>query len=270
MRYILILIILSVVLFPENLFSMETNMLKTADGYQIAFDHYKQGNSSVVILSHGFFNNKDAYLFKSMAEKFSLHFDVISFDYRGHGKSNGLFSWTSNETEDLRTVIAFAKQYGYEKIGVIGFSLGGAIALIEASENGDIDTVISVSAPFDFWKINYRFWEREMFNDLMLNLGPKGKGKGIRPGNPFLPKIKPIDVVDKVSPRPVLFVHGRNDWLIYFEHSEKLFQKAKEPKNIIFVDDAGHAEKIFDEKPDEFMNICTDWFTKTLNHEVKL
>ena len=130
--------------------------------------------------------------------------------------------------------------------------------------------MISVSSPYDFWKIDYRFWEKEMLEDLKLNLGAKGKGKGLRPGNPFLPKVRPIDVVAKIAPRPILFIHGRQDWLIHPIHSAKLFRKAKQPKKLVLVDNAGHAEKIYDINPDKFIKICSDWFVQTLRDEVKV
>ena len=244
--------------------------LLTADNHKIAVEHLKTGHEEVVILAHGFYNNKDAYLFQKMAEQLSRNFDVISFDFRGHGKSSGLFSFTSLETEDLRAVVAYAKERSYRSIGVIGFSLGAAVAIIEGSRNLDIQSFISVSSPHDFWKIDYRFWEKEMLEDLKLNLGAKGKGKGLRPGNPFLPKVRPIDAVAKIAPRPILFIHGRQDWLIHPIHSAKLYRKAKQPKKLVLVDNAGHAEKIYDAKPDEFIKMCSDWFAQTLKDEVKV
>src|SRR5205823_1620387 len=118
----------------------------------------------------------------------------------------------------------------YKKIGVIGFSMGAAAALIEASRNRAIRSVIAVSAPSDCNRIDFHFWESEMLNDLKLNIGPKGKGKGVRPGSPFGSKIKPLDIVAKISPTPVLFLHGEKDWLIKSRHSQKLYAAASEPK----------------------------------------
>jgi pimeloyl-ACP methyl ester carboxylesterase len=244
---------------------MKTSLtLKIEDATEIAFDHYKMGNSGVIVLAHGFFNNKDAYLFKKIAEMFSKEYDVISFDFRGHGKSEGKYTWTFKEEEDLRAIILYAKEKGYKKIGVIGFSLGAAVTLIEASKNSAIDSIIAVSTPYDFRKMDFHFWEKEMLNDLKLNLGFKGKGKGIRPGNLFLKKTRPIDVINKLAPKPVLFIHGEKDWLIKPYHSQKLFEMTKEPKKIYIVKEAGHAEKIFDDHKEEFEQACKDWFNETL------
>ena len=48
-----------------------------------------------------------------------------------------------------------------------------------------------------------------------------------------------------------------------------LFAKAKEPKKLLIIDNVGHAEKIFDDKPQEFINECRQWFDRTLAKERK-
>ncbi len=232
--------------------------------HHIELVHHKQGFKKVVILAHGFFNAKDAYLFREIAKALSLHYDVVAFDFRGHGKSTGLFTWTSQECEDLKAVIDYVKECGYEAIGLMGFSLGAAISLIETAQNTDIKTLIAVSAPYDFWKIDYQFWKPSMIDDLKLNIGFKSKGKGVRPSHPFAAKTAPIDIVDCIAPRPVLFLHGDDDWLINVRHSRKLYAKAKEPKKLIVLEKLGHAETMFDQKPDVFMKHCFDWFSTTL------
>ncbi|MEI7998518.1 MAG: alpha/beta fold hydrolase [Candidatus Omnitrophota bacterium] len=243
---------------------MRNVTLKTTDRQRIEATHHEQGFKKAVILAHGFFNAKDAYLFREIANAISEHYDVIAFDFRGHGKSSGLFTWTSKECADLKAVINYTKDCGYESIGLMGFSLGAAISVIETSQNLDINSLIAVSAPYDFWEINFHFWEPAMIADLKLNLGEKAKGKGIRPGNPFDKKVKPISVVGKISPRPVLFIHGEEDWLIKSIHSRKLYEKAKEPKAIEMIKKGGHAEILYDTHPDLFMKLTLDWFKSTL------
>lgn len=243
-------------------------IVMTEDHHKIAVRHLKRGDDVAIILAHGFFNNKDTYLFKSIAEMLHKKYDVFAFDFRGHGRSTGLFSWTAYEPQDLRAVVSLVKEHGYKKIGIIGFSLGAATTLIEMSQNPvpEIKSIVAVSSPSDFWKIDFRFWEPEMLNDLKLNLGPKGKGKGVLPGNPFLPKVKPVDAVMQISDTPILFIHGSNDWLIKPKHSENLFNAAKAKAELKIMKGAGHAEKIFDVYPCEFETICLGWFQKTVSN----
>ncbi len=245
---------------------MKTLTLNTKDKHTIFMNHYQEGHRQAVILAHGFFNNKDVYLFKKMAEDLSQNYDVVTFDFRGHGKSSGLFGWTSREYEDLEEVFQYTQKQGYSKIGVLSFSLGAATALIWASRKKEIHSLIAVSAPFDFWQINFHFWEPEMLHDLKLNLSYKGTGKGVRPGNPLVAKIRPLDVVAQVAPTPVFFIHGEKDWLIKPHHSQKLFEKANEPKRLAIMPNVGHAENIYDTHPSEFMSLCKEWFGETLKN----
>jgi len=236
----------------------------TEDGKRIALTHLKGGFPKVIIIAHGFYTNKDTVLFKRMTEAFGKEYDVIVLDFRGHGKSGGAFTWTAHEQKDLQAVIAYAKENNYAKIGVIGFSFGAAIALAEASSHKNIDSLIAVSTPAGLGSINYHFWEKDMWEDLKLNFGAKGRGKGVRPGSLFLQKIRPIDIVDKISPTSILFLHGEKDWLVKPSHSQRLFDRAKEPKVLVIIKDGGHAERIFDAFPEKFMKICLDRFRETL------
>src|SRR3989338_1961953 len=137
--------------------NLVVGILIAADGQQIHYDHYKNGHNRVVIIAHGFFNSKDALLLKDLAQSLGDQYDVIVFDFRGHGQSRGLFYWTTKEQLDLEAVLKFAHQQ-YPKVGVIGFSLGAAISLVVDAKTDLIDSLVSVSAPTEFEKIEYHFW----------------------------------------------------------------------------------------------------------------
>ncbi|MCX5782101.1 MAG: alpha/beta fold hydrolase [Elusimicrobia bacterium] len=243
--------------------SFKTDFIKTDDDIRIAFDQYINGFKKVIIIAHGFYFNKDIFVMKKLAEVFSNEYDVITFDFRGHGKSGDFFTWTALEDKDLRAIVDYAKNEGYEKVAVLGFSLGGATAIIEASYDIHVDNVIAVSSPYDVWKINFRIWEKEVRKDIELNLSFIEKGKGVRPGSPLIRKVRPIDVVQKISPRSILFIQGDEDWLVKAEHGQKLFEKAKRPKKLETIKGAGHAENIFVLFPEQFIKICDSWLEKT-------
>ena len=82
--------------------------------------------------------------------------------------------------------------------------------------------------------------------------------------NIFLRKIRPIDVVDKISPIPFLIIQGDKDPIIFMQHAEKLYKKAKEPKKIIIIKNGLHAEELYRQNPKEFLNICTSWLKNSL------
>ncbi|MCA9402800.1 MAG: alpha/beta fold hydrolase [Candidatus Omnitrophica bacterium] len=241
----------------------EKVVVTTSDNKKISLDHYRQGHQQVVVLAHGFYNSKQAVLFREMATGLLEEYDVIVFDFRGHGKSSGLFSWTVNEHRDLQAVLDYADQE-YDKIGVIGFSLGAAIAINTAARDSRIDSLIAVSSPYDFNRINYRVWQMGVMENVVYNVFQEGRiGKGIRPGWLFRKKPKPIDAVGQVN-APTLFVHGQKDWLIAPEHSRKLYRKANCRKDLMILKEGTHAEYIFRADKDGTLAVFREWFHKTL------
>jgi pimeloyl-ACP methyl ester carboxylesterase len=198
-----------------------------------------------------------------MSDDFYEYFDVITMDFRGHGRSTGSFTFTAEEHNDLRAVINFAKEI-YPKIGIIGFSLGAATAIIYTAKNKDIQSLIIVSAPTDFEKVENHFLTKEAVKAAIEKF-EFGKTPNIKPGNVFLKKMKPIDVVQDISPIPVLFISGSKDPIIYPRHTLELYRKAGMPKHIENFENGFHAEDIYLKSKNNFIGICKDWFDKTMS-----
>ncbi len=121
----------------------------TSDQHKVYYDQYKSSHKKVIIIAHGFFNSKQAILLKQLGESLNNEYDVILFDFRGHGQSKGFFYWTAKEYLDLLAVIEFASK-SYERIGLIGFSLGAATSIIAASKTMFINSIVAISAPAEF------------------------------------------------------------------------------------------------------------------------
>ncbi len=239
------------------------NSLLTTDGQTIHYDLYANGHKKIVIIAHGFFNSKNAVLLKVLAGELTQFYDVIVMDFRGHGKSPGMFYWTSKEYVDLQAVVDFAKEK-YSEVGVIGFSLGAATSIITASHTKKIKSLIAVSAPTEFGKIEYQFWDLDVENDLLFSLIGKGRmGRGVRPGPFWLKKQKPIERIVHVT-APTLFIHGDKDWLIYPEHSRKLYDKAKCRKKIAIIKNGPHSEYLIRKNKEEIISLIINWFHQTL------
>lgn len=237
--------------------------VETKDKVKIHVDHYSYGHEKVVIIAHGFFNSKQAVLMKDLGLSLRDDYDVIIMDFRGHGKSQGLFYWTSKEYLDLLAVLDYAHQH-YAKIGVIGFSLGAATSLIATPKTHLIDSLISVSGPSDFDKIEYHFWQLDPENDIGYNLFGEGKiGKGVRPGPWWTKKEKPIDAVKNIK-IPVCFIHGKADWLIKPWHAEALYKATTSKKQLSLIDKGPHAEYLIRKNKKETVEIIRKWFEETM------
>lgn len=231
--------------------------LTTIDKVKIAINHYKEGKEQVLIIAPGWTMSKDSKFIKKIADNFAEFFDVIAMDFRGHGRSSGFYTFTSEEPQDLNAVINFAKNI-YKKVYLLGFSLGGAISIISSAINKNVDMLIAVSAPHSFEKIKHFGWVRDFlkneFNKYELKILAT-----LRP-HPFLKKkIRPIDVAGMLE-IPTLFIAGESDSIIRLTDTKSLFDKANCQKRFEMFKKCNHAEDLIHQQEDKFVNICIDWF----------
>ena len=237
--------------------------VKSVDEVEIAFNELYTGKDKVIIICHGIMQSKDSQIFTKMAMEFEENYDVINMDLRGHGRSGGGCTLTSMEVQDLKAVVDYARQR-QKKVGVIGFSLGAATAILESAEYKNIDSLILVSPFTKISKVDFKFWKRDATQTTPTKEFIIDTNRRIKIGNIFLFKTAPIAVVDKISPAPVLFLHGKEDWVIDCSHSQELYEKAKEPKKLVIFEDAFHAEYIYEKFPEKFIEVCLGWFEETM------
>lgn len=238
--------------------------LITKDNIKIDYEHFRNGSDSIVIVCHGFFNSKKNRWIKKAVDMVSSSYDVLAFDFRGHGESSGIFSWTAKEYMDLEAVIDYANSQGYKAIGILAFSLGAAISIAVASKKPDITSMILISCPYNFWNIDFHFWEPEMFSDLKESFDCNWEGKGARVDSIFLPKERPIECVSKIKGSSLFFIHGDKDWIIKDYHSRLLYDSAKTEKKIEIIKDGLHAERLIQQYPDRIRKLTLNWFSQTL------
>jgi len=168
-----------------------------------------------IIYCHG--NGADlgriAPLIKKMADE--LECDVTAFDYPGYGASDGKPSETS-VLKAAETVFEHLRQQGIKenKIVIWGRSVGGGPAVHLATIH-NVQALILESAFKSAFSVPF----------------------GLNP-LPF-DKFDNISAIDKIN-CPLLVIHGREDSIIPFKHGEALYAKAKQPKQRLWFDDAGH------------------------------
>jgi dipeptidyl aminopeptidase/acylaminoacyl peptidase len=71
-------------------------------------------------------------------------------------------------------------------------------------------------------------------------------------------------VVDRIAPRPVLFITTSDDRLVPQEESEALYQRAGEPKKLIVLEGFGHYEVYAGEPFRQVMEPAVAWFHQYL------
>ena len=123
---------------PELLTAMETQYLRTPQGRALAYRHLRAGNGIGVIMSHGFLADKsEGGRFDRLASLLqSEGIDAISFDYSGCGESEETPISLDAFHEDLDAVGDYARNEGLARLGLVGFSFGGYLALEYLKRSG--------------------------------------------------------------------------------------------------------------------------------------
>ena len=71
-------------------------------------------------------------------------------------------------------------------------------------------------------------------------------------------------IVDKISPRPILFITSEDDRLVLPEESEQLYAHAGEPKKLVVLKGYGHYEVYSEPAFSEVMEETLEWYGKYL------
>jgi putative redox protein len=143
-----------------------------------------------------------------------LGWTVLTFAFRGVGRSEGDFSiggWLA----DIGAAVDYLLE-GEQLTGVwlAGFSTGGSLALCVGGEDDRIQGVASFEAPADFasWAgDSLRFLDHARAVGVIHTPGfPGDVDAWVR----AMSETRPLALIGKIPPRPVLLVHGMDDRLV--------------------------------------------------------
>ena len=132
--------------------------LELADGDFLDLDWSKKGSKKLVIVLAGLEGKSKSMYARSSIKHFNDQgWDALGLNYRGcSGEPNRLLrGYHMGASEDVKVVVEHAlKKYGYQEIVLIGFSLGGNLALKYAGEEGtllpkQLKSIVAFSAPMD-------------------------------------------------------------------------------------------------------------------------
>src|SRR3984885_10867189 len=126
---------------------VKATTLVTEDGVPIDAVHLPGPRDLAIIVAHGFTLSWGHPRVWRIANRFNLKAGVITFDFRGHGRSGGLSTLGDKEINDLDMAVHYARELGYQKVAAVGFSMGSSVVLRQAALRGGVDAVVSVSGP---------------------------------------------------------------------------------------------------------------------------
>ncbi|MBC8106341.1 MAG: alpha/beta fold hydrolase [Anaerolineae bacterium] len=211
----------------------------------------KNFGRDTVVICHGIGSNKAAVL--NLARSLVPHgYNVLVFDFRGHGESDGqLTSLGDLERQDVLAAVHWLQDQHprqARRILGLGVSTGAAALLAAAVDSSPAGQSIDAVAVF------------EGFDEL------RGLGRSVATSR-FLPPLSwiadrvglvlasaqvgtdlvhfsPANSIKQLWPRPLLVIHGLNDDVIPFEHGERLFEAAYEPKRRVWLTAEDYAQSL--------------------------
>ena len=196
----------------------------------------------VVVLCHGIWTGRRECL--PLALQFrDAGYNVLCFDFRAHGMSDGRFTSVGHhETNDVLGAVQYLKQrpeVDPTRIGVVGFSMGAAATIQAAARCEDIAAVVADSAYASFLDAaRYSFRVVTRVPPFPLANMAMQWAKWIV--HVDAQQLRPVDVIGRIAPRPILVTHGDLDEIVPVRHAYELFQAAEEPKELWIVPDMHH------------------------------
>jgi len=198
--------------------------------------------------------------YPALAARFACcGFLTVIFNFRGAGESEGNFDmrgWTS----DLEAVLDYVYDMGEvhrERISLVGFSAGAAAAIYVAAQDPRVSSVVSCACP----TISRIGTDRGLAQRMIAEF----REVGIIKDDDFPPSLEDwmagfnhvysVEWVSRLAPRPILLIHGTDDDIVPVDSSRDLFHSAKEPKELIIIQSAGHQLRL----SERAMDAALDW-----------
>jgi fermentation-respiration switch protein FrsA (DUF1100 family) len=227
------------VLTPDKLgLAYQEVTFKTQDGLELYgwFLPAKGPALGTILQLHGNAENISTH-FASLAWMPARGFNVFIFDYRGYGGSEGSPSLEGVQLDidaALETLLA-RDDIDKTRVVMYGQSLGGALAAyyVAHTERRDrIRALILESAFSDYIDIvrekfaeHWITWPFQWIPDLSVD-----------------DRFSPLPGMASISPIPLLVLHGDLDRTVPMHHGQRLYDAAREPKQIWIVPGAGHIQ----------------------------
>lgn len=216
----------------------------TADGLELAGWFVPSRNGAVIIMQHGYKSTRRELL-NEAAMMYRHGYGMLVTSIRGHDYSEGeLITFGMNEVNDMEAWYQYLltrNDINPDRIGILGNSYGGMLAIQFAAQNENIKAVVANCA---FSSLNDTVSTSvTYFTDL--------------PAFPFAPlivfwaeretgfKTEDVDAtkwIAQISPRPVFLMQGGADVVISADSGQRLYDAAGEPRELWYDPALGHVE----------------------------
>jgi fermentation-respiration switch protein FrsA (DUF1100 family) len=208
----------------------------------IAATFFPGARRAVIVLSHGYGDNQ-AQMLPWAGFLHGAGYSVFTYDMRNRGRSGGdAVTLGALESLDLISAVdylATRADVDGGNIGALGASLGGSTTLLAAASDPRIKAIVDDSgfsdAPAVIESSFEHFIGLPAFPFAPITTAIVGWRTGID-----VTRIRPVDVVARIAPRPLLIIHCMGDRVVPPVNSERNFKAAGEPKSIWRIPTGGH------------------------------
>ena len=191
-------------------------------------------------------------------------FAVLLFDFRGCGRSGGTYTTIGHdEKHDLLAAVRWLRGRlgGNLPIGVLGISMGGAVAIEAAARCPEIGAVVADSAFAHLsGAVAHRFSALGRVSLVLHHMTMRVAERMVR-GR--VASVRPVDAIGRLAPRPVLLIHGTADGIVPLPHAHELYAAAGEPKELWLLEGTSHAMPRLD-APEEYVERVSSFFERAL------
>ena len=251
----------------------EEHWIPTKEGHRLHAWFIPRGSDKTIIIAHGYSSTKshdpypegEHYCFFTMKMLAESGYNVFLFDFRAHGKSEGEYTTIGpKEADDIIAVIDWLKENKEEnasKIGLIGYSMGGAATIFAITKDDRINAAIADSPYADLGKAIRRMLARKHMKFLYPIL--KFWAKRLLHLDPD--KVSPAEAAKDIK-APLFIIVGTEDYLVSVDDARKIYENAKmsgREVELWIVEGAKHVRSHIKE-PEEYKKRVLEWFSRHL------
>lgn len=155
----------------------------TFDSHGVPVHYVESGSGDPVVLIHGF--SADLEMWNPVRYELSKQFHVIAIDCRGHGESGKPHEPSAYGIEMVNDVVRLLDHLGISKAHIVGYSMGGSIALKMLQTHPDRMLSVVSGGSWGFRATDER-WDSTLVKNLLAGV-PLDRAMGVGvPGTPTM------------------------------------------------------------------------------------
>jgi dipeptidyl aminopeptidase/acylaminoacyl peptidase len=191
-------------------------------------------------------------------------FDVLLFDLRGHGQSDPSRVYLGRrERYDIRAVMDWAESAGFgeDRVGWLGYSMGGSTLLMEAARNPRIHAAVIDSPYGDLPKLLNAQLSKHSGLPQWFNPGILLAARycyGVRTDD-----LVPIRFARAWGDRPLLLIHGESDTIVPLKQAYQLAHAAGSSCLTVTLPGVDHV-KAYESDPENYVKLVGQFFQSHL------